>query len=589
MQSSKKIIRGFLPTLLCAFAMLLAACGGNSNGGGGITLTTSKAPASKQIYVQALPGFSDIKTFDPAVASDLYSTQAIELVFTGLVELNDQMQVVDQLAASHEIGADGTTYAFKLRPNLKFSDGTPLTSTDVAYSIDRALDPTTKSPTASAYLGLIVDADKRLGGQIKTLIGDSLITPDPQTIIIKTSQRAAYFLDALTMQTSFVVEKRMVQKYGSNFADHLSQGIGGAGPWMVSKYQTGKDIQFVPNPYYYGPKPQLKKLVIAFYPQADTAFTAYQNNQVDRTTSFQSAKLSVAKALPENQFFNYPSLSTFYIGMNYLTRPFDNIKIRQAFALALNKDEIAHNIYKDTVIATNHIVPEGMPGYNQNLTGPAGIKNTSSDPTLARQLFQQGLQEEGLTKATLPAITYTIASDGDSDISNEATVEQQMWQNVLGVNVKINDIDFNKELGEISAATNNVNGIQMWWIAWIADYPDPQDWLTLQFGNGSSNNNMNYGQNKSSDAAAQRQTQKLMEQADANLNQTERLQQYNQVEQQAVNDVAWLPLYQQDIYGVLKPCVVGVSQNVEGLVPPNDWANTYKTTDPNCANTAQYQ
>src|SRR6266567_4419591 len=212
MQLSKKLTKGFLPTFLCALAMLFAACGGSSSGTG-TTSTASKAPANKQIYVRALPGFSDIKTFDPALAGDLYSAQDIELVFTGLVELNSKMQVVDQLAASHSIAADGTTYTFKLKPNLKFSDGMPLTSADVAYSLDRALDPATKSPTSSFYLNLIKDSDKRLNGKIKTLIGDSLITPDPQTIIIKTSQKAGYFLDELTQVTARVVEKSLVQKY----------------------------------------------------------------------------------------------------------------------------------------------------------------------------------------------------------------------------------------------------------------------------------------------------------------------------------------------------------------------------------------
>jgi peptide/nickel transport system substrate-binding protein/oligopeptide transport system substrate-binding protein len=194
-----------------------------------------------------------------------------------------------------------------------------------------------------------------------------------------------------------------------------------------------------------------------------------------------------------------------------------------------------------------------------------------------------------LTLATLPPITYTVSSGGFTPYRNEYAVEQQMWKNVLGVNVTINDIDFNKMLDETSSATNNPKGIQMWWIGWIADYPDPQDWLTLQFGNGSTQNNMNYGQNKSIDAAAQQQNQKLMVQADANLNPTERMQQYNQAEQQAVNDVAWLPIYQQTVSQVIKSCVVGIAQNAQSLTPPNDWANIYKTNDPNCANTTQYQ
>ncbi len=585
MQFAKTFTKGLLPTLFCILALLLTACGG---GNGSSTSTTSKAPTNKQIYIAPLGvGGNDIKTFDPAVAGDLYSTQAVDMVFTGLVQLNDQQQVVDQLAASHSVGTDGTTYTFHLKPNLKFSDGTALTSADVAYSIDRSLDPATKSPTASYNLNLIVDSGKRVSDKIKTLVGDSLITPDPQTIIIKTSQKAAYFLETLTLSTSYVVEKKLIQQYGTSFTDHLNEG-GGAGPWQVSKYIHGKEIDFVPNASYYGVKPQLKKVIFPFYQKLDTQYTAYLANQVD-AAAVPSSHLAQAKALPGKQYYQYPILGMAYITMNYLAKPFDNIKIRQAFALAINKDEITHNIYKDTAIPSNHIVPQGQPGYNPDLTGPGGVKATNSDPALAKQLFQQGLQEEGLTSATLPTITYTTSSVGDVDIRNMNAALQQMWKNTLGVNVRIDDIDFNKLLDELNAATNNPQGIQMWGLGGIATYPDPQNWLTSTYDNGSPQNNMNYGQNKSTDAAAQQQNQKLMEQADTNLDNASRMQQYNRAEQQAVNDVAQVTLYQQTAAGLIKPCVIGVAQNSEALIPPDDWGSIYKTTDTNCANVSQYQ
>src|SRR5579884_1862051 len=142
MQSSKKLAGAFLPAVFCTLVMLLAACGGGNTG------STTKAAANQQIYVRALTGFSDVKTMDPPMETDLYSTQAIMCVFTGLVTLNDKLEVVDQLAASHTVSPDGLTYTFTLKPNLKFSDGTPLTSADVVYSINRALDPATKSPLA---------------------------------------------------------------------------------------------------------------------------------------------------------------------------------------------------------------------------------------------------------------------------------------------------------------------------------------------------------------------------------------------------------------------------------------------------------
>jgi peptide/nickel transport system substrate-binding protein/oligopeptide transport system substrate-binding protein len=470
-----------------------------------------------------------------------------------------------------------------LKPNLTFSDGTQLTSKDVAYSINRALDPATKSTTAGSYLNLIKDSDKMLAGKIKTVIGDSILTPDDNTVTIVTNKKAAYFLDALTYPTSYVIEKKLIDTYGNKFADHLSPTSGGgAGPFVVKQYTRGQQIVFVPNPHYYGNKPQLKEVIFPFYKSQDTLYKAYQTGAVDNTP-VPSAQLAAAKQLT-NEFHNVPQLYINYYSMNYLVKPFDNIKVRQAFALAVNKDEIAHNVYKDTFVATNHIVPKGMPGYDANLKGPDGTTSTAGNPTKAKQLLTEGLQEEGMTIASLPPITVYAASAGNPDARNEFAAEQQMWQTALGVNIKFRDEDFNQLLSDITNATNNPKGIAMWGIAWIADYPDAQDWTTLQFANGSPNNNMNYGQNSGANASVQKATQQQLVSADSNTDATSRVQQYNTAEQQLINDVAWLPIDQVAIQVLRKPCVVGYKDNAQGLVNPESWANVYKSTDTNCSN-----
>jgi oligopeptide transport system substrate-binding protein len=585
MQSGKKFALGFLPLFLCLMTMLLAACDGPSNPQSSTGIT--KASADKQIAVNPYEGLSDLSTLDPALVRDIYSHQAVSLLYTGLVQLDDKGNIIDQLAASHQQGDDGVTWTFTLKENAKFSDGTPVTSADVAFSIDRALQPATRSASASNYLGLLKDAEKLSAGKIKTIIGDSILTPDSKTVVVIASKKAAYFLYTLARPNAYVVEKSFVARYGMKFTDHLTEG-GGAGPWQLSQYIHGKEIDFVPNPNYYGKHPQLTKLVRPFYKNADTAYRAYQTGQVDVAT-VPTAQVPAARALPSHQFRQIPRLATTYMAMNFLVKPFDNIKIRQAFALALNKNLITHNIYKDTVIATNHIIPEGMPGYNPNLIGAAGVKGTAGDPTLAKQLFQQGLQEEGLTLATLPPITFTISSGGIADVRNEAAAEQQMWQSVLGVNVKINDIDFNKLLDDMQAATNNSKGLQLWEIGWIADYPDPQNWTSIQFASGAVYNTVNYGQNNSADKDTQVATQQLLAQADVNPNTTERLQQYMKAEQQLVNDVVWLPVFQQETTLVRKPCVTGVIDNAFDLVPPDDWATIYISTATPCADTSSYK
>ncbi len=570
MQSGKKFTA--VLSIVCLVGMLLVACGGNGQ------VTNQKATAANQVYIFPEDGVSDIATFDPGLSTDLPSIQAIDMVFTGLVQLDDKAAVRPQLASSWDLAPDGLTWTFHLRPNLKFSDGTPLTSADVAYSIDRALQPAEKSVVGPTYLALIKDSDLLNSGKIKTIINDSLLTPDPNTIIIKTTKKAAYFLDALTYSTSYVIEKSLVDKYGTNLGDHLTEG-GGDGPFKVEEYTHNKQIVFVPNPNYYGPQPQLSKVIMPFYKDLETLYKAYQVGQVDTTgalsipsTHFQQAKLLTT------EFHQVPQLYINYYTMNYLVKPFDNTHIREAFELAIDKSLIVHTVWKDSVLATNHIVPQGMPGYNQNLTGPDDTQGTSGDMAKAQALLKQGLQEEGWTSVSqMPPIKLTYET-GVPDIANEVAAVTQMWQTVLGVSVKTEAIDFNKLLTESEAALNNAHGLQFWAIAWIADYPDAQDWTSLQFDKGANYNQANYGQNSSNDATQQQAVQQQLEAADVNSNQTARLAAYNQAEQQLVNDVSWLPMEQVTLNVLLKPYVKGIVFNAQGLIPPDDWGAIYIAT-----------
>ncbi len=541
MQSCKKLSLGLLRASLCLVAMFIVACGSSSVQ---VPFPHAMATGSKQVLVQPI-GDADISTFDPALATDVNSITAIDPVFTGLVQLDDALKVQPELAQSYELAPDGLSWTFHLRPGLKFSDGASLTSRDVVYSIDRALQPTLKSTTAPIYLGLVLDSDKLSAGKIKTIIGDSLITPDDSTIIIRMNKKTSYFLQALTYPCSYVVERSLIEKY-------------------------------------HGEKPLLRKQVLAFYQNVDTIYRAYQAGQLS-VAGVPAAVLAEARRMTR-EYQEIPTLFITYIAMNYLVKPFDIIKIRQAFALALNKDVIEAGVLKNASLATNHIVPLGMPGYNSNLKGPAGEMGTAGDISKARQLFAEGLREGGYASAAaLPPIklTYPIGSATSENITAAC---MQMWQSVLGVDVKPDPVDSNALLNEIGSSVDNPKGLQMWRFGWVADYPDPQDWLTLQFDKGAPNNTVNYGQNNSSDAVQQQANQGLMRQADVNPDPNARLQQYMRAEQQLVEDVAWFPLTQGVVHRLVKPCVQGLVANAQSLIPPSDWARIYTSTDLPCAN-----
>jgi oligopeptide transport system substrate-binding protein len=587
MQSGKKP-RVWVISALIFLVALLAACGGTSSPGTTPTASHPKAAASQQVYLGGEEaGVSDISTFDPGLVADALSSYAIDNVFVGMVQLTDQGQIYCELCSNYSVGSDGVTWTFNLRPNLKFSDGTPLTSADVVYSINRALDPATASPVGPYYLRYIKDASTFAAGgsKIKTLIGDSLLDPNPSTVQIIAASPVAFFVDALTYPTSFVVEQSVIKQWGKAWTDHLTDngGQGGSGPFKVQEYTHSKQIVFVPNPNYWGPKPQLGKIVYQFFKAADTTYQVYLTNGLD-STGIPIADLASAKT--RSDYHQDPLLAINYYTMNYQQKPFDVIACRQAFALAINKDLIVANVWKGAFIATNHIVPQGQPGYNTNLTGPDGKTSTSGDTTAAKADLQTCMTAQGYTSVSqFPSITLTYSSAGVQAAKDEVTAMQSMWSNVLGINVKADDININTLFADEGKGCANT--LQFYdGPAWLADYPDPQDWTTLQFDKGAGQNGMCYGQNKGPAAAEQQQVQKALEAADLNTNPTARLAAYNAAEQQLINDVAWMPMEQQLAFGLRKPCVQGFVPNALGLTPPEDWANIYISTDAPCAKTS---
>ncbi len=314
------------------------------------------------------------------------------------------------------------------------------------------------------------------------------------------------------------------------------------------------------------------QVILPFYKDIEASFQAYQADQLDTTVIPEAVAL---QARTRYDFHQDVQPTTYYYAMNYLMKPFDNIHMRQAFALAINKDAIVYALGQDEYVPTNHIVPQGMTGYNRMLTSIAGTQLTNGDTSKARALLQQGLQEEGWSSvAQLPPITFTYASTAPT-FDKEAGAVREMWQSVLGIDVKVRPVAAGTLHKEISAATHNAQGLQFWAASWSADYPDVQEWTTLQFDNGSPYNSMNYGQNNAADHIQQQAIQQQLEAADANLDPAARMQAYANAEQQLVNDVAWLPMYQVNATFLRKSYVSDIPYNPGFEIPAYDWANIY--------------
>jgi oligopeptide transport system substrate-binding protein len=529
------------------------------------------APQQQQVYTMPIVGVPDASMLDPTQATDTQSMTVAAMLYSGLVTLNPDLTVQKELAASYSVSADHLTWTFHLRPGLKFSDGTPLTSHDVAYSIDRALQPATHASNCMNYLGMIQDANKLQAGQIHTLIGDSLLTPDNQTVIIKLSTPVSYFLTALAYSCSYVVEKGIIDHLDSPYVSG-----GETGPFEVQQYFPSSEIDLVPNPNYAGPQPQFLRVDLALFQSADASYKAFHAGKLDMTPIppdyLQSEEFQQSQLL-QNQV--QPLL--YYYGMNYLEKPFDNIQIRQAFALALSKNTIAEAIWHGGLDPTNHLLPQGMPGYNVNLTGPDQQESTSGASSQAQTLLRVGMQDEGWSSVSqIPPITFTYVDD-NLVMTDEIQLAIQMWQSVLGIQVQARPVTGSTLQQEISATVNNPHGLQMWASNWQIQYPDPEDILSRAFGAHSPFNAVNYGQNNSSDVVAQQQVQQSLA-ANDTTESPERMVNYQVAEQQLVNDVAWIPMFQGTTPILSQPYVYGLSRfnfQPHSFIEPDAWANIF--------------
>ena len=357
------------------------------------------------------------------------------MVYTNLVTFSPTLGIKADAAKTWDVSADGKTYTFHLRPGMKFSDGAPITAADFAYSLDRALDPNlcsvgsakTYQQTSScaqmgaAHLTTILGANQRVGistPSIPTIIspnGDNphygLSVLDALTLRIRLTDVFPYFLDALTYPTGDVVEKSAVEnpKYaGGLWVDHLDQA-GDSGPWEVKSYGGGNVMTFVPNPYWeqaFGQKLKLTQVVRPVISSVDAEYSAYRSGQYDYTDvslgDYQFAR-------GQSDFHAITSLETDYFGLNFKQAPLDNLKVRQALDLALNKQLIVDGATNGGAVPTNHIVPQGMPGFFPGLLTPAPNQSDRTQSLTGNQDLALSLLNQA--RATCPAAGDVIDPD----------------------------------------------------------------------------------------------------------------------------------------------------------------------------------
>lgn len=514
---------------LSLLSIVVTACIGGTTAP---SLTTSPGPRSSGQATLNLADTGPI-TLDPATAAEASSAMYIFQIFSGLVRLDEDLEVAPDVAWSWEKSNDGKTFTFHLRNDVKFHDGKPVRASDFKYSWERALSPATGSLTAGTYLNDIVGAADVLSGMATQISGVRVL--DDYTLEVTIDAPKAYFLNKIAYPTAFVVDRENVQS-GSSWW----QRPNGTGPFRLEQWQKDRVLVLARNDSYYEEKARLSEVTFQLY--SGNPMQLYQEGSID--VSFVGAAYMGLVTDPTNPVSSelnvYPELSLFYIGFNTSVPPFDDVNVRQAFSCAVDRERLIELSAQDVVTVAYGILPPGMPGYNESLQG------IDFNPGKAKELIAASKYGD---ISRLPPLVLTSSGWG-GDVSGIIGGVIEEWRRNLGVEVTIRQLE-----PEVLFYALNQEKDQLYELGWIADYPDPQDFLALLLQTGAQNNIGDY-HNPQMDS--------LLDEAAVVQDPDARLNMYRDAEQMAVQDAAILPLYFGRNYVLVKPYVKGYMLNPLG-------------------------
>lgn len=398
----------------------------------------------------------DVTTLDPAIGYDWQNWSMIKSLFDGLMDYEPgTTNLKPDLAESYEISPDGKTFTFKLRHGVKFHNGREMTADDVKYSLDRVTNPKTQSPGAG-FFGSIKGYDDVAAGKAEGLSGVTVV--DPYTVKFELSRPDATFLHVMAINFAHVVPKEEVEKYGADFGKHPV----GTGAFKLAEWTLGQRIVFERNPdYWHKGLPHLDKITFEVGQEPIVALLRLQKGEIDLALDgIPPAKFQEVMSDPEQKshVVEGGQLHTGYITMNTTMAPFDNVKVRQAVNMAINKARIVQ-IINNRAVPANQPLPPSMPGYDKEYKGYA------YDVAKAKALLAEAGHPDGFD-------TQLFAMNTDPNPRIAQAIQQDLA--AIGIKASIQAL----AQANVIAAGGDKAGAPMIWsggMGWIADFPDPSN------------------------------------------------------------------------------------------------------------------
>jgi len=415
------------------------------------------------------------ESLDPHIVTGISEMRITKALFDGLVRLDPTNAApVPALAERWEISPDGRTYTFYLRTNAVWSTGEPITSADVVWSWFRALDPL----TAGDYAGQLfyIKGAERWYNRATTNRADvGLRALDDYTVQVELNAPLAFFLELCSFPTLAVVPRHVIEKYGDRWlhADPLPT----SGAFTLGAWRVNDKIRLLRNPRYWDAANTPSQIIDVLPTSSpNTALNLYETGVADIVWDkdlVPSELMDVLSQRPDFHSFTY--LGTYFYRFNVTQPPFDDARVRKAFALATDKPRIISKLTKGAERPATHFVPDGVANYTA-ATAPG------FDPEAARQLLAEAGYPNG---KGFPRVNYTFfgSAGGGAKLHGKVGIElQQMWRDVLGVQVELRQIERKVFYSSQSKLDYDIS-----MSSWIGDYNDANTFLDL-FTSTSGNN-----------------------------------------------------------------------------------------------------
>lgn len=479
------------------------------------------------------PSISDPPTLDPAHVVDTTSDRVVRFLFSGLVDMDlKTFKPIPSIAERWTISRDGKVYTFYLRPGVKFQPpvNREVTAEDFKYTFTRYLNPKTKTEN-TWVLEDIKGAKAMMNGEATTLEGVKVI--GPYTLQITLESPFAPFLSKMVLSNTFVVPWEEAEKWGDAFTEHPC----GTGPFKFVEWIHDVHVKVARFDDYFKGKPYLDAIEFRIIPEEATRLAEFQAGNLEVVDiPFGMIKTLQTDTKWKDMVVIYPMLGVYYVGLNMEKEPFkDNKKLRQAFNYAVDRKGICEILREGAALPAKGFSPPSLPGFDPTIEG------YTYNPEKAKQLLAEAGYPGG---KGLPEITYWHNAPSET----HSAIAQYIQANLrdIGVTVNINTMDWAAYIQFCQEGKP-----QMFRMGWLADYPDPDDFLWVNF------HSVNIGPRGNYSRYSNPRVDALLSLAQEIADWKQRVKLYSEAERILIDDAPVLFVYWYVATGMLQPYAKG--------------------------------